>query len=408
MGEPVQEQPGSGTLLLSPQPGFAAELRPLLAQHSAILPVREVAAYPSRQALADMMAGSRPAVCILDVSADRERALGLAADLIPFQPDTQTVAVLSGNDPDLILRCLRQGANEFLIRPVTADQLRTALDRVLGLRPSGTTLQGTGAKIIAVVPAKGACGATTVACNLAAQWKRLTGKRILLADMDPLTGTVSFVLKLKSAYSFIDALIRAGSLDHDLWKNLVTPSAGVDVLLSPESRVDPAGELQDPTTLIEYTRTCYDGVVVDTGGPYGEWSLSIARSADQILLVSTNELPAVQSAQRSIAYLDRNNVDHSRLHLVVNRYNRDAGLSKDVIETALHMPVHHILPSDYEPMQRALIDGKVISSGSAFGKSLIALASSVGGHNDGPAPAAKKSGSPLSGLLSLFGGKKKK
>ena len=52
------------------------------------------------------------------------------------------------------------------------------------------------------MPAKGACGATTIACNLAFQWKRLGAKKILLADLDPLTGTLSFLLKIKSIYSF--------------------------------------------------------------------------------------------------------------------------------------------------------------------------------------------------------------
>ena len=50
------------------------------------------------------------------------------------------------------------------------------------------------------MPAKGAAGATTIACNLAYQCKRLGASKILLADLDPLTGTVSFVLKLKSTY----------------------------------------------------------------------------------------------------------------------------------------------------------------------------------------------------------------
>jgi len=65
------------------------------------------------------------------------------------------------------------------------------------------------------MPAKGACGATTVATNLAFQWKRLGKKRVLLADLDPLGGTVfSFLLKVKCAYSFVDVLHRSSNLDH--------------------------------------------------------------------------------------------------------------------------------------------------------------------------------------------------
>jgi len=63
--------------------------------------------------------------------------------------------------------------------------------------------------IVAVIPAKGACGASTIAANLAFQWKRSSGQRILLVDLDPLTGTISFMLKIKSIYSFLDALQRS-------------------------------------------------------------------------------------------------------------------------------------------------------------------------------------------------------
>ena len=71
------------------------------------------------------------------------------------------------------------------------------------------------------MPAKGGCGASTIASNLAYQMKR-GDKRILLADLDPLAGTLSFLLKIKSNYSFMDALARSHDIDADLWKAVVT------------------------------------------------------------------------------------------------------------------------------------------------------------------------------------------
>src|SRR5260370_887867 len=104
------------------------------------------------------------------------------------------------------------------------------IQRVVGGgRPGGGVKEP--AKVVAVMPAKGACGATTVACNLAFQWKKLSGQRVLLADLDPLAGTLSFLLKIKSTYSFLDVLQRAHELDADLWNHMVVPVQGVDVLL---------------------------------------------------------------------------------------------------------------------------------------------------------------------------------
>ena len=145
------------------------------------------------------------------------------------------------------------------------------------------------------MPAKGGCGASTIASNFAYQLKRLGDKRILLADLDPLAGTLSFLLKIKSNYSFMDVLARSSEIDADLWKAMVTNRQGVDVLLSPEVMTEGMTELTDASSIIEYARGAYDLVVLDTGSVYGEWNLSQAQIADEILLVTTNELTSLQA-----------------------------------------------------------------------------------------------------------------
>jgi hypothetical protein len=62
-----------------------------------------------------------------------------------------------------------------------------------------------------------------------------------------------------------------------------------------------------------------------------------------------------------------------KIRLVVNRYLRDVGLSREVIGTALHTEVFETLPSDYEAVQKALLDGKPIPASSAFGKGVLQL-----------------------------------
>ncbi len=85
-----------------------------------------------------------------------------------------------------------------------------------------------------------------------------------------------------------------------------------------------------------------DLVVLDTGSVYGDWNLSQAQLADEILLVTTNELTSLQAVQRALSYLDANNIGRYKLRLIVNRYDRHTGLSKDVIGTALHIDIFHI------------------------------------------------------------------
>jgi pilus assembly protein CpaE len=372
------------------------ELQPLLATQLPGIAITHVRTYPSPRDLTATL-GSGPQLVFLDVASDKDQAIQLLAEIARLGPSVQILALLSGNDPDLILRCLRTGATDFLIQPFTADQFEAAAGKLARLQPSSDSGRKEPAKIFAVMPAKGACGATTVACNLAFQWKRLGAKRILLADLDPLAGTMSFLLKIKSVYSFVDVLNHAHELDSDLWNAMVTPVSGVDVLLSPELVADGLQDLRDPSPILEYARYAYDVVIIDAGGVYGEWNLNQARQASELLLVTTNELPALQAAQRALSYLDTNRIGRWKVRLVVNRYHRDVGLSREVIGTALHTEVFDSLPSDYESVQKSLMEGKPIPSTTSFGKGIMQLADRLGGRSE-----SMKKTSSLGGLFGLF------
>lgn len=383
--------------LIAPTPRMAEELTPLFASHMGATSIVKILSYPSPRELAAALGGGAPHLVFLDLAADREQGLQLLTEMTRLEPSIQVIGLLGGNEPDVILRCLRGGAIDFMIQPFSPDQMDSALAKLARLQPSADPSGKEPAKIFVVMPAKGACGATTIACNLAFQWKRLGAKRILLADLDPLTGTMSFLLKIKSSYSFLDALQRSHELDSDLWGAMVTNVSGVDVLLAPELMIEGTADLHDPSPILEFARHNYDVIVVDTGSAYGEWNLNAARIANELLLVTTNELPALQAAQRALSYLDTNRIGRWKIRLLVNRYYRDVGLSREVIGTALHTEVFDILPSDYESVQKALMEGKPAPSSTPFGKGMMQLADRLGGRTE----AVKKS-TALGGLLGLF------
>jgi pilus assembly protein CpaE len=388
---------GWNALLVCPDRGMAGDLNPLLSQYFPMAAVVHLQAYPPHLALSEVLSTHPANLCLLDVGSDRQKALGVLQELHELAPHLPVVALLPVNDPDLILTSLRQGAVEFLIKPFTSEQFQATAERLNRLNPGVLTGRANQGKVICVMPTKGACGASTIACNLAFQWKHLGSKRILLADLDPLTGTLAFLLKLKSNYSFVDALSHSGTLDADLWKALVARYQGIDVLLSPENPADGMQEAHDTGSIVHYSRQLYETVILDAPGPYGNWGLSMARLCDQLVLVTTNELPALQATQRSLSYMERNGVEREKIRLVVNRYSKDVGLSQEAIQTALHTDVFHVLASDYDTVQRALMEGKPIPNGSTLGKGLSALAEKLAGKEDKP---VKRSG--LFGLFSLI------
>jgi pilus assembly protein CpaE len=360
--------------------------------------VCDVRHYPEKDSLADDLGSPLPDVCFVDVISDRARPLSLIPQILQLDGRINIIVLIGAKEPDLILKCLRLGASEFLEQPFDAGQLLAALPRLTRAGTAGAD-QKQLAKVYCVVPAKGACGSTTVACNLAFQFKRGGSNRILLADMDPLTGTVSFLLKVKSGdYSFVDVLSRAETLDADLWRGMIASTASIDVLLAPESMLQGLGGIVDASPIVDFARKIYDVVILDTSSAYGEWNVSQARACDEVLLVTTNELPALHGAQKSIYYLEANRVPRWKIKLIVNRFDPAIGLNEDLIANALHTDVIQTIPSDYEAVQKALIDGKAVPANTPLGKTFAALADKLAGREK-ERPVRK---APAGGLLSLF------
>jgi len=382
-------------VFVGPNTKIRRELTPLLVPHFAAFSGHDLDKYPTIGQLADAFRSQDLNLCFLDLISDRNAALGVIPDLLRLKPGLPIVAVMSANDPDLILQCLRRGATEFLLQPFTEDQVEASLQKLAKQQPASQAASNRG-KVVCVMPAKGGSGATTIACNLAYRWKRQEPqKQILLADLDPLAGTMSFVLKVKSNYSFVDVLQRSSEIDADLWKSVTTNRTGVDVLISPEAMIAGISELTDASALLEYARAVYDVVIIDSGSVYGDWNLSQAQVCDELLLIATNELTSLQAVQRSLTYLDTNNIGRWKIRVIVNRYDKHVGLSRESIATALRTDIYHVIPNDYDAIQRALIDGKPVAPGTSLGKSISGLAEQLAGTE-----RAKKTS--LGGLLSLF------
>jgi len=381
-------------LVICPNRDIAKKLLDVWPQVENSDPPAEVQAYPSRAELREMAAKCSANLCFLDMGTDRDVALGLTREMRVL--GIPVVALHTANDPDLVLSCMRGGAAEFLYPPFQSEPLKAALDR-LDKRAKNALAPRSGGEVYCFMPGKSGSGNTTIACNLAYELHNFSQQKVLLADLDPLTGTIAFLLKLNSNYTFVHALANSSRLDDDLWSGLVTPCRGVDVLLSPDMPVDLVYEIEDLAAMVQYWRQVYDYVVMDIPGSQCPWGLELARLSDQLVLVTTNELPAIHATQNTLAYFDHKNFSRSRIRLVVNRYNIDVGLDEQEISAALDLKVLQLLPSDFEAVQKSLMEGKPVPAGTQVGRSITELAENLTGRKRAP-----KRHSLFGGLFSMF------
>jgi pilus assembly protein CpaE len=354
-------------LVVCPQPDFHRRLRAVLTELAVEQPCT-LTEYPRSGMIGGLVERHACNICFLDAATNSEEAQLLISELAPAVP---VVALHPRNDADLILRCLRRGASEFVADP-TADAVRGVFERLARTRFEAAR-HAPGA-VYCVVPGKPGCGASTLAAHLAIQLHSGGANPVLLVDGDYLTASIAFMLKLKPEFHLEDVLRDWARMDDDLWSRLTVPAFGLDVLAAPE----------DPTTrtqvsrqfageLCAFWRERYEAVVLDLPDVRAAVDCGFAGLSDTVLLITTNELAALHATCRGLRYLDAGSADRGKLRLILNRYTPVTGLNRDEVKTVLALQPFAILCNDYEVIQAALLDGKPAPPGSRFGASVQAL-----------------------------------
>ena len=204
-------------------------------------------------------------VIIIDLDSDPEYALELVESICAN--GAATVMVYSAKaDPELLVRCMRAGAREFLTLPFAQSTMAEALVRASARRPATRPTKKAGGKLLVFLGAKGGAGVTTLACNFAVALAQESGQSTLLIDLDLPLGDAALNLGIVAEYSTINALQNVSRLDSSfLSRLLVKHSSGVSVLAAPGKFPQFQASNEAIDRLIAVARQEFDNVVVDMG-----------------------------------------------------------------------------------------------------------------------------------------------
>jgi pilus assembly protein CpaE len=259
-------------------------------------------------------------------------------------PHLNVIGAHPRDEAQLILAAMRAGACEYLHSPV-APMLGPALERINRGKALPAAAPERRGKVIGCVSAKGGCGATTTACHVAAELRRQTGQNVLLADFDFRCAAVAFLMKATAQYSILDALDNPDRLDADFWKALVAPTkSGVGVLCAPGGMAHPEPDYHEMLRIIRLMRTQHDWIVLDLGRGLSPLTLGLAEQMDHLLLVSTLDVTALHLAKSILRDLPSSHLKSENSHLVLNRIQKNADISRDEIEKIFARRLYAMIP----------------------------------------------------------------
>lgn len=306
----------------------------------------------------------KPSVVILDLGNPPDPGLAVIERLLVVSPHSAIFVTSDGQRTDTILRAVRAGAQEFLVRPVSQKDLLAALQRIARQRALVTADIADKGKVITLFGCKGGRGTTLIALNLAVALTKSFGRPVAAVDLDLQAGDLSLLFNLKPTYTVHDAAMNIDRVDAIFLKSLLCDHpSGVSLLAAPQ-RIEEADPIQPLriSQLLSLLKASFAYVVVDTSPTYDERTLAALDAADVLLLIAAPDLSSLYHTQRCVDLFDRLSYNPEKVKLLLNRCPSPPGNAQKTAQEILERPVLWTFPEDKAVMQ-SLISGEPLALG---------------------------------------------
>lgn len=312
---------------------------------------REFAFYPEMDDVPRLLEAEYDVV-IVELDSNPEYALELVENVCGNS--SVTVMVYSEQVfPEMLVRCMRAGAREFLTQPITASTIAEAMVRASVRRPAMRSVKKPTGKLMVFVGAKGGSGVTTVASNFAVSLARESGRNTALIDLNLPFGNAALDLGLTPQYSTANALLNANRLDANYLSTLWTKHhSGLSVLAAPDKFANVPATDEAVERLLSVARQEFEYVVVDAGSKFDSISKSLFGLGAIVYLVLQVSITELRNANRLITDLFKS--PSITLEVVLNRFSpRTLSIDETSITKALTMPPNWKIPGDYPAARSA-------------------------------------------------------
>ncbi|GAB4504653.1 MAG: hypothetical protein Fur0043_16470 [Anaerolineales bacterium] len=341
-----------------------------------------------------------PDVVLMDINMPDLDGIAATEQILARQPHVQVVILSVQGEQNYMRRAMLAGARDFLTKPPMADDLISAIRRagemsfqerakmeqarVASMMPgSGKGLMPslTNGKVITIYSPKGGTGCTTIAVNLALLLHN-SETRVVLVDGNLQFGDVAIFVNEQGKNTLIDLASRIDELDYEVVESaMVTHVTGAHILAAP-SRPEYAEKVSGDqfVRLIDFLKQHYAYVVIDTTPLLTDITLGAIDKSDVIVLVTTQDIPAIKNARLFLDLLQTLGISRERIVFAMNRFDKRIGITPERVGDNLKQPIAAVIPLD----ERVVIPA--VNRGVPFilenkmqpaGKGILSLAESI-------------------------------
>jgi pilus assembly protein CpaE len=311
----------------------------------------------------------KPDVILMDINMPDMDGI-TATEAIRQRDQVAQIVILSvQGDPNYMRRAMLAGARDFLTKPPMADELISAIRRAGQMahatraktaqiemapaaaapgQPASSLVGLAEGKVIMVYSPKGGTGVTTVAVNLAITLHN-EETRAALIDAKLQYGDVAVFLNEQGKNTILDLTSRADELDPEVVASVMLKHAasGVHVLAAP-ARPEQAEQVSADqfNKLVRHLRQSYAYVVIDTSSALDEITLAALDNSDLLVLVVTQDIPAIKNCRLFLDVLDTIGFQRDRICFVMNKYDKRISITPEKVGENLKQPMAGAIPLD--------------------------------------------------------------
>ncbi len=288
----------------------------------------------------NVMASGLPGAVIIEVGeqADQPEILRQLTKFASYcDQDTVVLVIGHNNDIGLYRALIHEGVADYLVAPVTSDQIL----QVLANRLTRKDAAERASKVIAVVSARGGAGSTTIAANLAWMLAHERDTNTCLVDLDLPFGGLANALDCQPDPE-LSALLYTPELITDpetLHRMLVHKTSNLSVLCATPSLEAAGKRRNDAGTahLIKLLRSEYACTVLDVPLQWNAVIENILVKSNHVVLVTTPDFTGLPPAQTLLRYLGQLR-DDTQVILNQGRPRDKDNWKPDDAKTALNVP----------------------------------------------------------------------
>lgn len=332
-----------------------------------------------RAAIQNLAVSASPNILLVDLTETQDPLGEINALAEVCEPGTVVIATGLVNDVRLYRDLVASGLQDYLLKPLHADQLRDALHHaqaVFSTPKSFEPAQDRPHLMTAVIGSRGGVGASTVAASLAWLFGDKDKRSTALLDLDVHFGTDALALDLEPGRGLTDAIENPSRIDGLFIERALVRVNDKLAVLSAEAPINQP-LITDGSAffqLQEEIRAAFECTVIDLPRHMLVQHPMLVQDLNSVVLVTEITLAAARDCIRFLAWF-KTHAPQASVIVVANRVASGGvpELSRKDFETSIERKIDFVVPLDQKLAAQAAKLGKPIAEVGKGGKVAQAL-----------------------------------